>query len=85
MLLTVRTDLARTAYYHDYMQSILLAMSQGVKIVGCLAWSLVDNLEWAQGYESRFGMQYVNFTTQERHFKASFFEYINFFKVYKET
>lgn len=29
-------------------------------------------------------MQYVNFTTQERFYKASFFEYVNAFKVYQE-
>jgi len=59
--------------------------------------------EWQQGYKSRFGMQYVNFTDPSvrgylsvvsglrlsltitqlpRYYKASFFEYINAFKVY---
>lgn len=60
-----------------------------------------DQQEWQQGYKSRFGMQYVNFTdpavsdslfhclrlsltiTQlPRYYKASFFEYINAFKIY---
>lgn len=82
ILADIRTDLGRSAYYREYMQAILIALSQGVNVVGCLAWSLVDNLEWAQGYEPKFGMQYVNFTTQERYYKASFFEYVNTFKVY---
>jgi hypothetical protein len=30
----------------------------------------------------KFGMQYVNFTTQERFYKASFFEYVNAFNLY---
>jgi len=80
LLPDIRTDLARTAYYREYMQAILIAMSQGVKVVGTLAWSIMDNLEWSQGYTVKFGMQYCNFTTQERHFKASFFEYVNAFK-----
>ncbi|RDI82971.1 hypothetical protein Vi05172_g6805 [Venturia inaequalis] len=80
LLPDIRTDLARTAYYRDYMQAILLAMDQGVKVVGTLAWSIIDNLEWSQGYTTKFGMQYCNFTTQERHFKASFFEYVAAFK-----
>lgn len=42
----IRFDLARSAYYHDYMQGILMAIAQGVTVVGCLAWSIVDNLEW---------------------------------------
>lgn len=29
-------------------------------------------------------MQYVNYTTQERYFKASAFEYVNMFKIYQE-
>jgi beta-glucosidase/6-phospho-beta-glucosidase/beta-galactosidase len=41
----IRFDLARSAYYHDYMEAILMAMSEGVKIVGTLAWSIMDNLE----------------------------------------
>ena len=36
------------------------------------------------GYHPKFGMQYVNFTTYERSYKASFFEYVNAFKVYAE-
>lgn len=36
------------------------------------------------GYTVKFGMQYVNFTTYERSYKASFFEYVNAFKLYAE-
>jgi beta-glucosidase/6-phospho-beta-glucosidase/beta-galactosidase len=36
------------------------------------------------GYNTRFGLQYVNFTSQERSYKASFFEYVNAFKEYAE-
>lgn len=52
-------DTIRTSYYHDYMRAILMAMSEGVHVVGTLAWSILDNLEWAQGYQARFGIQYV--------------------------
>jgi beta-glucosidase/6-phospho-beta-glucosidase/beta-galactosidase len=85
---TIKADILfdpiRSSYYRDYMQAMLMAMSEGVNVVGCLAWSILDNLEWAVGYQDRFGMQYVNFTTQERAYKASFFEYVNAFKVYGE-
>ena len=66
------------------MQAMLMAMGEGVNVVGCLAWSILDNLEWAVGYQDRFGMQYVSLTTQEMAYKASFFEYVNVFKVYGE-
>lgn len=80
----IRTDLARTTYYHDYMQAILMAMSEGVHVVGTLAWSIFDNLEWSSGYTIKFGVQYVNLTTQERYYKASFFEYVNAFRLYQQ-
>lgn len=53
----IQFDYARSGYYHDYMQAILLAMSEGVNVVGCLAWSILDNLEWSDGYTVKFGMQ----------------------------
>jgi beta-glucosidase/6-phospho-beta-glucosidase/beta-galactosidase len=87
-LKTVRGDIladaVRSAYYRDYLEGILMAISEGVNVVGCVAWSLVDNLEWASGYTVKFGMQYVNLTTQERFYKASFFEFVNMFKLYQE-
>ena len=38
-------DPIRSSYYHDYMRAILIALSEGVNVVGCLAWSFVDNFE----------------------------------------
>lgn len=81
----IRFDLARTSYYHDYMEAVLIALSEGVNIIGTVAWSILDNLEWADGYTVKFGMQYCNFTTQERSYKASFFEYVNAFQTYQQT
>jgi beta-glucosidase/6-phospho-beta-glucosidase/beta-galactosidase len=51
------TDPIRSSYYREYMQAILIAISEGVNVVGTLAWSIVDNLEWQAGYQSRFGIQ----------------------------
>jgi len=83
---TIKADILfdpiRSSYYRDYMQAILIAISEGVNVVGTLGWSILDNLEWSSGYQDKFGVQYVNFTTQERAYKASFFEYVNAFIVY---
>ncbi|KAF2143393.1 glycoside hydrolase family 1 protein [Aplosporella prunicola CBS 121167] len=81
----ILTDPIRSAYFRNYLSAVLLAMSEGVNVIGCLAWSFVDNLEWSSGFAIKFGLQYVNFTTQERAYKASFFEYANMFKQYQET
>lgn len=37
LLLDIRTGLARTAHYRKYMQAILIAIDQGVNVVGMLA------------------------------------------------
>ena len=39
-------------------------MSAGVDIRGYFVWSLMDNFEWAFGYERRFGVVHVNYETQ---------------------
>jgi beta-glucosidase/6-phospho-beta-glucosidase/beta-galactosidase len=54
---SIVTDPLRSAYYVDYMHAILIAISEGVNVVGTLAWSIYDNLEWGQGYSVKFGMQ----------------------------
>ena len=46
-------------------------MAQGVPVKGYFVWSLLDNFEWALGYDMRFGLVYVDFATQRRIPKAS--------------
>lgn len=40
---TIVIDPLRSRYYKEYLQSILMAISEGVNVVGTLAWSIVDN------------------------------------------
>lgn len=42
-------DAIRTSYFHDYMEGVLLAISEGVNVVGTVAWAIADNLEWGSG------------------------------------
>jgi beta-glucosidase len=64
-------DYDRVAYYNDHLNAVNDAISAGVDIRGYFAWSLMDNFEWAEGYLKRFGIVYVDYTTQERTIKAS--------------
>jgi beta-glucosidase/6-phospho-beta-glucosidase/beta-galactosidase len=53
----ILTDPIRTLYYQDYVKALLLAISEGVNVVGALAWSIADNLEWTAGFTVKFGLQ----------------------------
>jgi len=68
-------DVDRIEYYQQHLQAVASAITQGVNIVGYFAWSLMDNFEWAEGYEKRFGLVYVDYTTQKRTLKASAYAY----------
>lgn len=60
-------DKSRIAFYHDYIKEMRKAIvSDNVDVRGYFLWSLMDNFEWAYGYEKRFGLYYVDYKTQER-------------------
>lgn len=65
-------DTFRVNYYRYYLDEAAKAvMENNVNLKGYYAWSLLDNFEWADGYKFRFGLTYVNYTTQKRYLKNS--------------
>ena len=64
-------DSFRKNFYEAYLTACHEAIESGVDLRGYFAWSLMDNFEWASGYEQRFGMVYVDFETQQRIVKKS--------------
>jgi beta-glucosidase len=68
-------DPQRIDYMHRSLLELRRAMRDGVQVDGYLAWSLLDNFEWADGYKQRFGMVYVDYATQRRIPKDSFHWY----------
>jgi beta-glucosidase len=64
-------DPRRVAYYQAYISAACRAVTAGVPLKGYFAWSLMDNFEWAEGYSKRFGITYVDYTTQRRTIKDS--------------
>ena len=51
------------------------AIDEGADIRGYFAWSLMDNFEWAFGYDKRFGIVHVDYDSQVRTIKDSGHEY----------
>ncbi len=71
-------DGKRTDFYKKYLEQVLRAKTEGIKVHGYFAWSLTDNFEWAEGYRPRFGLVYVDFNTQQRIIKDSGFWFKDF-------
>jgi beta-glucosidase len=71
-------DPERQAYLEAYLASAARAIAEGVPLKGYFVWSLLDNFEWAFGYQQRFGIVYVDFPTLERVPKGSAHWYRDF-------
>jgi beta-glucosidase len=64
-------DPERVRYLEEHLDACVRAVRQGVPLAGYFAWSLLDNFEWAYGYDKRFGLVYVDYETQQRIIKGS--------------
>lgn len=64
-------DPARIAYLAAHFNAAKQALAAGVPLRGYFIWSLLDNYEWALGYDKRFGLVHVDFDTLERRPKSS--------------
>ncbi|KAK2746478.1 hypothetical protein FQN57_003104 [Myotisia sp. PD_48] len=65
-------DTYRMKYFEDHLDAISKSNEEdGSRIKGYFAWSLLDNLEWSDGYGPRFGVTYTDYKTLERTPKKS--------------
>lgn len=76
---TVADD-GRIRYLEKHLTALHRAITSGVPIKGYMTWSLLDNFEWAEGYNMRFGLVHVNYRTLVRTPKESYFWYQEFLK-----
>ena len=70
-------DQPRIRYLDGHLRALADAITAGVDVRGYLTWSLMDNFEWSEGYDQRFGLVHVDFATQARTPRASFSWYRN--------
>jgi len=59
-------DTDRVMFLRNYLSQLHRAAAEGLPVKGYFLWSLMDNFEWADGYQRRFGIHYVDFATQMR-------------------
>ncbi|MEO3818677.1 GH1 family beta-glucosidase [Plantactinospora sp. B24E8] len=64
-------DPARIEFLRDHLAAVHRAIADGVPLESYHVWSLMDNFEWNEGYEQRWGLIYVDFPTQRRVLKRS--------------
>ena len=74
------SDPNRVNYFRDYLSAASLVIEDGVNLKGYFALSLLENFEWAEGYTQRFGIVYVDYPTQKRIPKDSFYFLKNIYR-----
>ncbi|MBL7817904.1 MAG: family 1 glycosylhydrolase [Saprospiraceae bacterium] len=76
-------DPMRADYIKKHVEMALKAKSEGANLNGYMVWSGWDNFEWVAGYTKRLGLIYVDFQSQERTPKQSFYEYQKIIQAHK--
>ena len=66
-------DENRINYFDQHLDQVKTAICDGVSVLGYFAWSLLDNFEWSYGYEQRFGLVHVDYQSQKRTPKSSYY------------
>jgi beta-glucosidase len=77
-------DPGRSRYLEEHLAACGRAARRGVPVAGYFAWSLLDNFEWADGYDARFGLVHVDFATQRRTMKDSGYRYASIIRSHRD-
>jgi beta-glucosidase len=67
----VVNDTRRIDFYRGYLAALARAIEAGADVRGYHAWTLLDNFEWSEGFEQRFGLTWVDFESGDRTLKES--------------
>ncbi len=77
-------DPERVRYLEEHLAACARAVAKGAPLAGYFAWSLMDNFEWAYGYDKRFGLVHVDYATQRRTVKSSGLRYAELVREHTE-
>jgi beta-glucosidase len=78
-------DPERTAFLAAHVEACAAAIAEGIPLRGYFVWSLLDNFEWAHGYDQRFGIVHVDYATQKRRVKDSGRWYAELLRAHREA
>lgn len=70
-------DSRREAFIRGHVENVHRAIENGAPVFGYMYWSLLDNYEWAEGFEKRFGLVEIDYKTLERRIRPSAYFYKN--------
>ena len=65
----------RIVFIRDHLISVYRAIKDGARVKGYSVWSFIDNFEWFDGYGPRFGLVHMDYQTQKRTPKKSYYWY----------
>jgi beta-glucosidase len=58
-------DKKRVEYLEEHFKAAKQAIEAGVNLAGYYIWSLMDNFEWAYGYDKRFGIIFIDYENEQ--------------------
>ncbi len=64
-------DNFRWEFIRQHLESLHRAIREGVRVLGYLYWSLLDNFEWDKGFVQRFGLIGIDYSTYQRTIRES--------------
>ncbi|SCP94851.1 GH1 family beta-glucosidase [Anaerobium acetethylicum] len=68
-------DPQRIDFLNRYLLQLEKAVDEGIPILGYQYWSIMDNFEWTEGFDKRFGLIHVDYQTCKRTLKDSAYWY----------
>ncbi|MFK4121409.1 GH1 family beta-glucosidase [Streptomyces longwoodensis] len=77
-------DPERQEYLVGHLAACASAARRGAPLAGYFAWSLLDNFEWAYGYDKRFGLVHVDYRTQARTIKGTGHRYADIIRSHRD-
>lgn len=78
-------DPQRIDFTEKYLEELSKGIESGADVRGYFHWSLMDNFEWGRGYKERFGMVHVDYTTQKRTPKDSYYWYKELIEKFRKS